>query len=172
MTKRPELATTNARPPRHRVAVLLILLVVMTWTTIRIERLNVKAGGMLPSRELRSDSGSPVTWREWPVHEQWYEDHLDKKDDQGIAVPLSPQDRAQIKADVARAKANNALRSTVMTWGLAQYVIIPVSLGLALSICTRRVPRSYRAIGGLSLGITGLIAALVWYRAYFWSLGI
>jgi hypothetical protein len=157
--------------PRWLLWLLAALLAIEVTTAIRIERLNDLAGGILPNRERRDD-GSIAKWREGISSPAlWIRIHA-SKDPTGQPLPLTPTQNAQMQADLAHALVNNRLREIVSTWGLAQYILAPGTLALALYIWGRspghRGKRTFAATGVL---ISLAAGALAFHRAYFTSFG-
>jgi hypothetical protein len=157
-----------------RAALLCLISAVVLTTAVRIEMLNRKAGDVLPRRELRDD-GALATWREalWTNEMRWRQ-MLGPRDDKGrpVSRELTKTEQSQMVQDMRRARAKNALRKFVSSWGLAQYVLVPAALALGLSLFAARGERGWvRALGGAGACVAVAAGALLVYRAYCPSLG-
>jgi hypothetical protein len=145
-----------------------VLAIVVVFVMVRIEWLNVEAGGRLPSREYRD--GNPaegvVTWRSCSITTEtgW---RRFSRIDKPLEQPLTPAERSQMVSDIHKEQSNNALLAFVETAGLLQYILVPMLVVLSLTI----VGLNGWRYGGIPL-IAGTAAGVVmFYRSYFTSLG-
>lgn len=122
---------------------LALLTLYVLFVSAYIEVMNVRAGGRLPNREYRN--GDPS---------------------QGVVkwrISILPASDREI--------SNNRLREFVGTFGLTQYVAAPALIILSGLILKNIKEHKFIAIGlPLAIGILGCF--LMFYRAYFTSLGI
>ena len=149
-----------------------ILALGVAFIMLRIEWLNVEAGSKLPSREYRD--GDPaegcVTWRSSILidEEMWRRSRGPRDADyQPLSRPLTPAEQIRMRSDIRQAQANNALRDFVGTAGLLQYLLVPL-LVIASAWVFRAKGARYAL---LPLGIAIAAGVLMFYRAYFSSLG-
>lgn len=169
------------RPPFSRSGWILIALsAIVLQTAVRIEVLCILSSMTLP-RSPEVDGNIPK-WRElpWTTPEMWHS-MFGPKDAVGQPVtrPLTPAETERMTTGVYRAKQRNRLREVVETWGLAQYGLVPIQIGLALIVWNRAAKPSQDAnavrmdrvlaIAGMSIGVG--CSGLMLYRGYFSSLG-
>lgn len=159
--------------PWLRMLFLVGAAVVLSTTAIRIELLN-RIAQCLPNRELRDD-GTPVKWRQSLLTspERWRNMRGPQENGAPATRPLSADERAQMESDIKRAIANNELRDLVATWGLGQYLLVPLTVIVALSLLVDRRQRAYvHGAALMACGIAVFAAALAWGRGYLSSLGL
>jgi len=149
-------------------------------TAVRIEVLCILSDMTLP-RSPEVNEYTPK-WRElpWTTPEQWHA-MFGPKDAKGQPVtrPLTPAETERMTTGVYRAKQRNRLRDVVETWGLAQYGLVPILIGISLMVWKRAAKPAQdvhavrvdqvMAIVGMSIGVG--CGGLMLYRGYFSSLG-
>ena len=139
---------------------------------LRIEWLNYQAGGRLPNREYRN--GNPeegvVKWRQSLItsEKMWRICRMRKDKNR----KLTADEQIEMEKTVSASVANNKLRGFVSSFGLLQYLFIPITLILGIRLLVQR--QKYR--GKIWLSIPPIcIAIACWmiafYRSYFTSLG-
>lgn len=136
-------------------------------TCVLIEVLNVRAGGYLPATERGGWRASPFT-----SEQRWRQRQSFVRNDPALLTrPLTTVEGADMQLAVREATANNALRDAVGSAGLAQYVIAPVGLVLAvLSAADRRLPQARRTAAVACAVASAAACGLMLYRGYFSSL--
>jgi hypothetical protein len=163
-------ASPQARPARRRywahveVLACVGLCLIVFQTCVRIEEMNWSAGGYLP--RPASDGGK---WRESRVTDETAFRFFNVGADPTLmSRPLSPAERRTIGQNVAA----NRLRAVVATWGLAQYVLVPpaVVLALRLLMLHGRGLR-VRAVAAVCLVASLAAGASALYRGYLTALG-
>jgi hypothetical protein len=149
-----------------------VLAVIAVGIAGTIEWLNFQAGGRLPSREYRD--GDPaegcVTWRtSLATSEAMWRRFRGPRDEQGNPATrlLTAEEDRRMRSEIAWGIANNRLLYFVSTAGLAQYLLIPLLLVAAVALMLRG-RRSHAVFLYAVVAVTGF---LLWYRAYFPSLG-
>ena len=165
--------TPLSRSPRFRTILLMVVSAIIATTAVRIEILNNAAGGMLPSRE-RDERGALVKWRQapWTSEAKWRELRRPQDADKQPTSPLTADEQSQMSREVHQARASDALRDVVSSWGLLQYMLVPISLVTAFSLLfTRRASRSTRLLSGAGLSVALVAGGLMLYRQYYTSLG-
>lgn len=151
---------------------LTLLLANEVTTAVRIERLNHALGGILPNRERRDD-GTTAKWRSDPCVTEaiWIRMQV-PRDASGQALSLTNADQIRMRQHIARARANNRLRTIVSTWGLLQYLLVPVTVALAWCVWILSSGRwTWRLLAIAGWVVSGLAGVLAFHRAYFTSLG-
>jgi hypothetical protein len=140
-----------------------------------IEHLNIQAGGLLPNQEYRNNDPEQgvVKWRDSPCANErgWRmicgpsygipEDH-----------PLTPAEEVKMHQDIKKAQANNNLKGVVSSFGLLQYLLVPLLLVLSIKMILRRpyfVKQAVFEVFPLLIAIGACI--LMFSRAYCTSLG-
>jgi hypothetical protein len=140
-----------------------------------IEHLNIQAGGLLPNQEYRNNDPEQgvVKWRDSPCANErgW---RMSCSPSYGIPEdrPLTPAEEAQMRQDIDKAWAGISLRGFVASFGLLQYLLVPLLLVLSIKMILRK-PYSVKryVIGTFSLLIGIGAGILMFSRAYFTSLG-
>ena len=145
---------------------------VVAFVALRIEWLNVQAGGLLPNHEYVD--GNPaegcVEWTESPfINEAAWRRSFGPRDAdfQPVNRLLTPAENAQMRSDIHRQQASNSVLELLGTVGLAQYLLVPALLVMSIVVIVR---------DGARRGLPGLVVALaagvlMIYRSYFSSLG-
>ena len=150
---------------------LLALTAMAVFTCVRIEVLNVMAGGLLP-QDMVTDPGP---WRvSYLSNEtQWRGMQARMHDDPTwIVRPLTGAEIAEMKREVHQAVNAAALEWTTHTLGLLQYpLVFALLIGLPFALRRHR-SRKWRGIIGASFGLLVICGVLMIYRGYFASLGI
>jgi hypothetical protein len=161
-------ARPQARPARRywahvEVLACVGLCLVVFQTCVRIEEMNWSAGGYLP--RPASDTGK---WRESRVTDEMAFRFFNVGADPTLmSRPLSPAERRTIAQNVAA----NRLRAVVATWGLAQYVLVPPAVVLALRLLLHGRRLRVRAVAAVCLIASLAAGASALYRGYVTSLG-
>lgn len=156
-----------------KLGVLLALTLCVAFVCARIEILNAAAGGLLPRREYRNSDPSQglVKWRwcPWTTEERWRL-MIGPRDEEGRPVQraLTQEEEEQMRKDVRRAKANNALREFVGTSGLAQYILAPLLIILSIRAILSG-QRKLRLLAWPTMGIGLAAVSLMFYRGYLTS---
>jgi hypothetical protein len=147
------------------VALCLVLAVIALQTLVRIEVLNFRSGSPLPHAATYAGK-----WRTSPIVDETSFRYFNSQFDPALmSRPLSPAERDSIRENVAR----NRLRGVVETWGLAQYLIVPLGLVVSLRIVMqRRRALAVRILGGACFTVQLLAGTSALHRGYFSSLGI
>lgn len=155
---------------RNRSLILLYALALITgFIAARVEYLNVAAGSYLP-RNHPLDVGK---WRAMPLDEARWRQAYGPQDASGAPVTrdLTPAERQQMQANIARMDANARLRDWVSSAGLLQYPLLAV-LGIASLRAFCAGPTRRQLLALLPVAILFILAAAsLWYRGYFSSLG-
>lgn len=167
-------AARSSRSLRFRAILLMVVSVIVATTALRIEILNSAAGGVLPSRE-RDERGALVKWRQapWTNEAEWrrLRGPFDG-DGHPTSRPLTSDEQSQMLREVHQARASNALRDAVSSWGLLQYALVPASVAAASSLLLAAgASRFARLLGGGAVCVALVAGALMLYRQYFLSLG-
>ena len=140
-------------------------------TCLYIEYLNSLCGA-LPNQEWYNGdpANGPVKWRGSTMTDEpvWRMIHLQEFADYETRS-LTESQRSAMNAGIKRAIANNALRGFVASWGLLQYLAIP--LLVILSITGLRYAGRVRAISSLALCLALVTGWRLYALAYFSSLG-
>jgi hypothetical protein len=162
-------------PGLRRAVVLCLILIPVVVSATRIEVLNVRAAGVLPAKESYGGTNQPVPWRQSLCTDEtrWCL-MRGPRDESGqpLRRALTDDEKARMHRDIEEAVANNKLRDVVGTWGQLQYLLLPVSLALALSLLAgRNVGRSTRILGAGAMGVGAITGFLMVYRGYFTSMG-
>lgn len=169
---RPMLSDPRRR--RGRVLLLVVTTAIVGITAVRIEILNRQAGAILPAREFTSDSGH-ARWRQSLATNEarWRELHGPRDPDgQPASRALTPTEQAEIATSIRRAQASNTLLGVVSTWGLAQYLLVPATIILAVTVLLDpRIQRRMRLLAAACACIAIAAGVLMFYRAYYPSLG-
>lgn len=149
-------------------------------TAIRIEWLNHAAGGFLPRKAEPTGYLSKWRARMWTTPDQWLA-RFGPRDERGRPVdrPLTVEETARMHAGIERANRLNHLRNVVGSWGVAQHVIVPLMMMLAIAKILRGDPESIiarsspadRKVAGVLFGLGCVLAILMFYRGYWSSLG-
>lgn len=149
-----------------------LLTIIVAFICLRIESLNIAAGGRLPNREYRDNDPSegPVEWRHSAITSEadWRRRNGPKDENLNpVDRPLTPAESARMSADIRREQANNSLLDFVGAAGLLQYILVPL-----LAVASMLVIY----VKGVRYGIASLVVAvsagaLIFSRAYFTSLG-
>jgi len=164
-----------SRSARARAMILIGLLATTTFTAARIEILNASVGGILP-RERPPDNLGSSKWRSAPwFNEEMWRRTIGPKDEQGrpVSRPLTESEQLKMKQDIEQALTWNRLRDVVGSWGCAQYMLVPAAFLIALSLIgDKSLKRHLRLLGGAGLILSAAAATLMFYRAYFSSLGM
>lgn len=158
--------------------------IVVAGTCAQIEIKNAEAGGFLP-RTL-PEQGSPK-WRHNPVHteKRWRQMRADP-DPAAVTVSseqfrdittqlaeaaLSPEETAQMRREVAQAKAENDLYFWVSTMGILQYLLAPMALVWSLVVAVSRRDRRRRAVAAIVATASAVSLLIMFCRGYYSSLG-
>ncbi len=142
-----------------------------------IEILNVNAGGILPRTEYRNNNPEQglVKWRQDPLtYEKIWIRIKGPQDENGTPInrPLTTIEKNQMEKDIKRASAYNTLHGFVSTAGLLQYILVLVLGVFSIVIMIRKPITAKQIITGIPpLFISILCGILMFYRAYFTSLG-
>jgi len=149
-----------------------ILAAVVAAIALRIEWLNVQAGGALPSREYFDNNPAEgcVEWREsiFTNEANWRSFFGPRgADGEPLNRPLTSAENAQMRSDIHRQQARNSLRELLETAGLAQYLLVPALLVMSIVVIVRDGPR--RGLPPLVMALAA--GVLMIYRSYFSSLG-
>ena len=81
--------------------------------------------------------------------------------------PRRDQRGPEERRAVRRIAANNDLRDVVGTWGLAQYLVVPVGLAASIGVLVRRPTLGAMAFAVACAGIGIACAVAMLYRGYF-----
>lgn len=137
--------------------------ILVTFTALRIEYLNVKAGRPLPEKSFNG------TWRYLPwANEAKWRQTFGPKDAEGMPVtrPLTPAESAKMHKGMARAAVRNRLLMTVSSLGFLNFLLVPIlaCVSLCLLISATRKWERYAALGlfGDAIGA----GVLMVYRGY------
>ena len=157
---------------RKIIIITYIFTLAISFICFQIEWLNYQAGGRLPNREYRN--GDPeegvVKWRESLVASEKAWRTFNLREDKNRK--LTTDEQAEMKSAISHGISNNRLRAFVSSFGLLQYLFIPITLILGIRLLIQR--QKYR--GKILLSIPPIcIAIACWviafYRSYFTSLG-
>ena len=148
-----------------------ILTAVATFTCVRIETFNCRAGGFLPRAD--DDEG----------HSQWrvlapnaariaMEDAIRKTAEmEGKPFVLTPVQEADITEAMRKAQDGCDFRDFVESFGLAQYLVAPGALLLSVLVLRMRKAGKQFRLWGWSLASVCLgCIAMMFYRGYFSAL--
>ncbi len=168
----------QCRMKRNSASILISVALLTLFSTVvclRVEFLNARCGA-LPNEEWYNGdpANGPVKWRSSIVttEARWREavlalEHPEYED--YATRELTDAQRLEMEKTVASMRANNQLRSLVGSWGLLQYLAVPILLVLSVAALVRR-DRS-RWLFAVSL-VLGLVCGWrVLHLAYFTSLG-
>lgn len=162
------------RPRRAHPALMLFMSALVAITAVRIEILNTAAGGLLPRQE-RSGDGDMSPWRQslCTTETRWRELCGPRNEGgQPVGRTLTANEQVTMIREIRLNNASNKLRNVVSSWGLLQYVLVPVLLiWSARMIVIRPDPGRRRFIGALGACVATLAGALVLYRQYLQNLG-
>jgi len=86
-------------------------------------------------------------------------------------MPMTAQEEARMRRDLAEAKAMNRLHLWVESMGLLQYLLAPLCWLVSLYVAVLGYPRRSRLVGLASLCTASIGIALMLYRGYIESLG-
>jgi hypothetical protein len=171
--RHPEARGADRRPvSRGTVRCCAGLAMVALHTCVWIEVLNALAGSYLPRDAAGGDTGK---WRTSPAVTE-----LDWRRLQGmfnqdrtlLTRPLSPAEDAAMRADVARARRMNRLRSWVSGPGLLQYLLVPLVVLQSVHAIAHPRPDRLHLVGWATLAAALACGASMVYRGYYSSLGI
>ncbi|HOD79779.1 MAG: hypothetical protein BWX88_02185 [Planctomycetes bacterium ADurb.Bin126] len=141
-------------------------------TCVRIEILNVQAGGVLP--RSTEGIGNPK-WRAMSgsFYQKIMVEMLQSEAERaGKPFTLSETQKEEIAEGMRRFDANCRLRDLVGSWGLLQYVVAPAAFCLALMIIlSKRQRRRIRLAAYVLADVAVVCIAFMFARAYFTSLG-
>jgi hypothetical protein len=154
---------------RHgRLIILYVLAIAVGVIAARVEYLNAAAGHYLPRTNPR-DIGK---WRTTFLDEARWRRLYGPRDDSGVPVvrDLAPEERRQMRSDIARMDANERLRDWVRSAGLLQYLLLPaLVISTAAAIAARPTRRRIVALAPV-VAVIVFASASLWYRAYLSSL--
>jgi hypothetical protein len=157
--------------PSAALVVVYVLVLAVTAIAIRIEFLNAAIGYYMPRQfdtgKWRGSKGTDeASWREWVSGE------YNPPDGRPIEGELTTSLRAQMVRDIAEAKANNAARNFVGTFGLLQYPLVIMTFFVMFGVFTDSPSRRLILALAPAIALTMGAGCLAWYRGYFTSLGI
>lgn len=167
---------TSCQPRRHRGHWLLLTVIttIVAVTAARIELLNQQAGAILPAREFTLDGGH-ARWRQSLATNEARRRELHgprDPDGQPTSRALMPTEQVEMATSIRRARASNTLLGVVSTWGLAQYLLAPATLILAVpALLDPRIQRRMRLLAATCACVATAAGVLMFYRAYYPSLG-
>jgi hypothetical protein len=151
----------------------------------RIEYLNVKSGGVLPRQTVFPDNPyRNPKWRTAVItdrNESRWRERLRPVDEQGdvLSRPLTRQEELKIDQRIERMRTEGRLKSFVASWGLKQYLLLPVLLiwsftcvGASAIAAFNEKRLSRVSVAYLFPFLASVVcAAFAWHRSYFGSLG-
>jgi len=159
---------------RGRVLLLAVISAIVAVTAARIEVLHWQAGRILPAQEFHPD-GRLVKWRQSLLSNEhrWRELHGPRDPNgQPVTRPLTAAEQAEMTTSIRRARANNRLRDVVSTWGLAQYLLVPAALILAVPLLLDAPIQGRMRLLAAACACVAIVAGvLMFYRRYYLSLG-
>lgn len=83
-----------------------------------------------------------------------------------------PTEQVEMATSIRRARASNTLLGVVSTWGLAQYLLAPATLIMAVpALLDPRIQRRMRLLAATCACVATAAGVLMFYRAYYPSLG-
>jgi len=135
-------------------------------TCSQIEWRNYRAGGVLP-RKIEGP-GNPK-WRIAADRTIPTRFHGDRGSKEERARPAAEDVR--LRPDPRRDNDESQLRSWVASWGLAQYVVAPLALFLAIHALVRARTAKRRCAFAAAATLSGAAIGMIFYRGYFTSLG-
>ena len=155
-----------------------VLTVLACTTCIRVEILNVKVDHYLPIQWPADYQGNRA-WREcltgrdhlMRLKVRAYQVEHQLSDNTPVPDNLQAKFNAEIDAYLPWATASNQLASLLESWGLLQYLIIPVALLCAIRIAVRRRSRFELVSASIFTVLNLMCGTLMFYREYFTSLG-
>ncbi len=141
-----------------------------------IEHLNIQAGGLLPNQEYRNNDPEQgvVEWRDSPCTNERSWRMICSPFHYGIPEdrPLTPAEELQMHQDIKKAQANNNLKGVVSSFGLLQYLLVPLLLVLSIKMILRKPYSVKRYVIGIFPLLIGIGAGILMFsRAYCTSLG-
>lgn len=167
--------------PRSLLAwsALLLLTAWVSATAIRVEVLNHRMGGYLPRPQPPSLEGNDIPWRVSTrrVMEPGYRRHLllerggvaalDGLDDKAVmAIELTPAESNELERYLERVDDNRRLRALVSGPGMLQYLLVPLTIGLAILLWPKRSMMG-RSVLATCIALCLASGALALYRQYF-----
>jgi hypothetical protein len=147
---------------------LYILAAFSTALCLRIEYMNAEAEYHLPRRD--EEGGK---WRaSHAVNEKaWRNVHLREEAEQHLTRPLTPIEHDRMTISVQRARAKNALRAMVGSWGLLQYLLCPLIIMWSFALVTKMEQSRITHLAWAPLLLAITCAGFTFYRGYITSLG-
>jgi hypothetical protein len=150
--------------------VLLTLLAV--FVCVRIEIYNIQVGGYLPRTDF--GEGNPK-WRVISgegMRRMMMSRAKSKAEAAGKPFKPTPEFLQEVERKAARAEVECHFRSFVSSWGLIQYLLLPVVLFMGLLIGTVEMFTKGTRITGVTCSVVALICGFfMFYRGYFPALG-
>ena len=160
-------ALVGARRERLRaIDAWMPLAIAVSLTTVRIEWLNHEAGTYLPRGGFEAGSRWRVAGSHGQHERSWRHD-LHWRDPGSQSRELTTSEREELDRYVRRNLARDDLRGLIESWGLAQYVLVPLLAAIAIGLATQARPGLGAACGSIAVAA----ASSMYYRAYYSSLG-
>lgn len=172
------MSETNLKSrPRLAWTALLLLTAWVSATAVRIEVLNHQMGGFLPRPQPPSIEGNDIPWRSSSrrMMEPAYRRSIlynrgmeaaDLDDDAVMTVGLSPSEQEELERYLQRVEYNSELRAIVSGPGILQYLLVPLTVGLAVTFWPSQSTR-YRVVLSVCIVLCLTAGVLAFYRQYF-----
>ncbi len=149
--------------------------IVMIMTAATVEILNARAGHPLPANGLSLNQSRFGKWRDRPwTDEQSWRATFGPRNAAGNPTTraLTAIEQFTMRTDIREARAANALRGVLRTWGLLQHLLVLLGLGLGCWIVFfERVPRWMELLAAVGVCVALVAGVLMIHRGYFDVLG-